>query len=148
MYAFSPVFGRLTDRFGARPVLGLGLAQLLGAVALAALRTPRGGAGFLAGLLLLGTGWSAALIASSALLTASLPLDVRAPAQGLSDLAMNVAGGSAGALSGLVMTLLGFPLMAATTIVLLLLPASLVALDVRRQRGIPLVAAPPVTSPS
>jgi MFS family permease len=148
MYAFSPVFGRLTDRFGARPVLGLGLAQLLGAVALAALSTPRGGAGFLAGLLLLGTGWSAALIASSALLTASLPLDVRAPAQGLSDLAMNVAGGSAGALSGLVMTLLGFPLMAATTIVLLLLPASLVALDVRRQRGIPLVAAPPVTSPS
>ena len=148
MYAFSPVFGRLTDRFGARPVLGLGLAQLLGAVALAALSTPRGGAGFLAGLLLLGTGWSAALIASSALLTASLPLDVRAPAQGLSDLAMNVAGGSAGALSGLVMTLLGFPLMAATTVVLLLLPASLVALDVRRQRGIPLVAAPPVTSPS
>jgi hypothetical protein len=46
------------------------------------------------------------------------------------------------------MTLLGFPLMAATTVVLLLLPASLVALDVRRQRGIPLVAAPPVTSPS
>ena len=137
MYAFSPVFGRLTDRLGARAVLGLGFAQLVGAVVLAALSTPRGGAGFLAGLLLLGTGWSAALIASSALLTASLPLDARAPAQGLSDLAMNVAGGSAGALSGLIMTLLGFPLMAATTIVLLLFPASMVVVDVRRHRAVP-----------
>jgi MFS family permease len=135
MYAFSPVFGRLTDRLGPRAVLGLGLVQLLAAVALASLSTPRGGTGFLAGLLLLGTGWSAALIASSALLTATLPLDARAPAQGLSDLAMNVAGGSAGALSGLVMTILGFPLMAATTVVLLLVPASLVLADVRRQRG-------------
>ncbi len=135
MYAFSPVFGRLTDRFGPRAVLGLGLGQLLVAVALAALSTPRGGAGFLLGLLLLGTGWSAALIASSALLTASLPIGSRAQAQGLSDLGMNVAGGSAGALSGVLMTLLGFPLMAATTILLLLVPASLVLADVRRVRA-------------
>ena len=134
MYAFSPVFGRLVDRSGPRAVLGIGFAQLLGAVALASLSTPRGGAGFLLGLLLLGTGWSAALIASSALLTSSLPLDARAPAQGLSDLAMNVAGGSAGALSGLLMMLLGFPLMAAATVLLLLGPASLVIADVRRDR--------------
>jgi MFS family permease len=146
MYAFSPVFGRLTDRIGARSVLGLGFVQLLGAVVLAALSTPRGGVGFLIGLMLLGTGWSAALIASSALLTASLPIDVRAPAQGLSDLAMNVAGGSAGALSGLLMTLLGFPLMAATTIVLLLVPASMVAVDARRVRTAG--AADPVASTS
>ena len=135
MYAFSPVFGRLTDRFGPRAVLGLGLGQLLAAVALAALSTPRGGAGFVLGLLLLGTGWSAALIASSALLTASLPIGSRAQAQGLSDLGMNVAGGSAGALSGVLMTFLGFPLMAATTILLLLVPASLVLADVRRARA-------------
>ena len=134
MYAFSPVFGRLTDRFGARPVLGLGLVQLLVAVLFSAISTPQGGVGFIGGLLLLGTGWSAALIASSALLTTSLPLDARAPAQGLSDLAMNVAGGSAGALSGLVMTLLGFPLMAATTILLLLVPTVMVLADVGRQR--------------
>lgn len=134
MYACSPVFGRLTDRLGPRAVLGMGFGQLLLAVALAAISTPQGGIGFLAGLLLLGTGWSAALIASSALLTTALPLDARAPAQGLSDLAMNVAGGSAGALSGLLMTFLGFPLMAATTILLLLVPGAMVAADVRRQR--------------
>lgn len=134
MYAFSPIFGRLTDRLGARAVLGLGFGQLLAAVAFAALSTPQGGAGFLVGLLLLGTGWSAALIASSALLTSSLPIESRAPAQGLSDLGMNVAGGSAGALSGVLMTLLGFPLMAAATIVLLLVPASMVLADGRRAR--------------
>ena len=145
MYAFSPVFGRLTDRLGARPVLGLGLAQLVGAVAFSALSTPQGGAGFIGGLLLLGTGWSAALIASSALLTASLPLDARAPAQGLSDLAMNVAGGSAGALSGLSMTLLGFPLMAATTVMLLLAPALMVLADVGRQRRVAAGANAPAT---
>jgi len=142
MYAFSPVFGRLVDRLGPRAVLGLGFAQLLAAIALAAIGMPRGGAGFLAGLILLGTGWSAALIASSALLTASLPLDARAPAQGLSDLAMNVAGGSAGALSGLLMMLFGFPLMAAATVLLLLGPASLVLSDVRRQRSVVLPDRP------
>jgi MFS family permease len=134
MYALSPVFGWLVDRLGSHVVLGLGLAQLLAAVALAALSTPRGGAGFFLGLLLLGTGWSAALIASSALLTASLPIGARGPAQGLSDLAMNVAGGSAGALSGLIMMLLGFPLMAAATVLLLLGPASLVLADMKHQR--------------
>ena len=134
MYAFSPIFGRLVDRIGTRAVLGVGLAQLLLAVLLAALSTPQGGVGFLAGLLLLGTGWSAALIASSALLTESLPIEDRAPAQGLSDLAMNVAGGSAGALSGLLMTLLGYPLMAAATIALLLGPAWLIIVAVSQQR--------------
>jgi MFS family permease len=137
MYAFSPVFGRLVDRIGSRPVLGLGYGQVVLAVALAALSIPQGGLGFFVGLLLLGTGWSAALIASSALLTEVLPLDARAPAQGLSDLAMNVAGGGAGALSGVLMTLIGYPRMATTTVVLLLVPAGMLIGDVRRRRRAP-----------
>jgi MFS family permease len=123
MYAFSPVFGRLADRIGSRSVLALGLAQLLVAITFAALSAPQSGIGFRLGLLMLGTGWSAALIGSSALLTASVPIENRAPVQGLSDLAMNVAGGSAGALSGLIMTLVGFQIMAVVTILLLLTPA-------------------------
>lgn len=137
MYAFSPIFGRLTDRYGPRTVLGGGLAQLLAAALLAASSAPHDGAGFFLGLLLLGTGWSAALIASSALLTTALPLEARAPAQGLSDLAMNVAGGSAGALSGITMTVIGFPLMATATILLLLAPATLVLLDAQARRAQP-----------
>lgn len=129
MYALSPVFGRLTDRLGAHRVLGAGLVQLVVAVALAATGEPHGGAAFMLGLVLLGSGWSACLIASSALLTGALAVDERAPAQGFVDLMMNVAGGLAGAVSGLIMTLLGFPALALVTIVLLLVPATLVLRD-------------------
>jgi MFS family permease len=135
MYALSPVFGWLVDRLGSHTVLVIGFAQLVGAVAFAAFGTPRGGPEFLLGLFLLGTGWSACLIASSALLTTSVPVDNRAQVQGLSDLGMNVAGGSAGALSGLMMTLIGFRGLASVTLVLLLGPAILVrlaVLDARR----------------
>jgi MFS family permease len=129
MYALSPVFGRLTDRYGTHRVLGVGFGQLAAAVVLAANGTAHGGAGFTAGLILLGSGWSACLIASSALLTASVSVEERAPAQGLVDLLMNVSGGVAGAVSGLVMTLLGFPVLALVTLALLLVPITLVLRD-------------------
>jgi MFS family permease len=129
MYALSPVFGRLADRFGPHRVLGVGFVQLLFAVVLAATGTPHGGRSFMLGLILLGSGWSACLIAGSALLTGSLRIEERAPAQGLVDLMMNVAGGAAGALSGLVMTLLGYPALALVTILLLLVPITLVVRD-------------------
>lgn len=130
MYALSPVFGWLVDRLGARTVLVIGFVQLVGAVAFAAFAQPHGGAGFFLGLVLLGTGWSACLIASSALLSTDVPVERRAQVQGLSDLAMNVAGGSAGALSGLMMTLIGFRGLASVTLLLLLGPAVLVRLAV------------------
>lgn len=135
MYALSPVFGWLVDRLGARTVLVGGLVQLVGAVAFAAFAQPHGSTGFFLGLVLLGTGWSACLIASSALLTTSVPIERRAQVQGLSDLGMNVAGGSAGALSGLLMTLVGFRGLASIVLLLLLGPAFLVrvaVVDARR----------------
>jgi MFS family permease len=135
MFAFSPLFGRLTDRIGPRRALMTGFVQLALSVLLASNGSPRGGPGFLLGLFLLGTGWSACLIASSALLTEVLDLDGRAPAQAVSDLGMNLAGGAAGALSGLLMTLLGYPRMAATTLLLLLIPATMVLRDLRRTAG-------------
>ena len=135
MYALSPVFGRLADRLGTHRVLAAGFVQLIAAVALAATGTPHGGLGFTVGLVLLGSGWSACLIASSALLTDSLSIEERAPAQGFVDLMMNVAGGVAGAVSGLIMTLLGFPALALVTIVLLLVPVRLVARDARSTRA-------------
>jgi MFS family permease len=137
MYALSPVFGRLADRYGAHRVLGLGFTQLAVAVVLAASGTAHGGIGFMSGLALLGSGWSACLIASSALLTASLSVEERAPAQGLVDLVMNVAGGVAGAVSGLIMTLLGYPALALITLGLLLVPATLVLRDAPRARAVP-----------
>jgi MFS family permease len=147
MFAFSPLFGRLTDRIGPRRALMTGFAQLTLSVLLASNGSPRGGPGFLLGLFLLGTGWSVCLIASSALLTEVLDLEGRPPAQAVSDLGMSLAGGAAGALSGLLMTLLGYPRMAATTLLLLLVPATMVVRDLRRtgtrsggHQGIPVVA--------
>jgi MFS family permease len=108
MYALSPVMGWLTDRIGRRPVILLGVGLLASACALA------GTAGddttrLSVGLGLLGLGWSATMVAGSTLLSESIDVAVRPAAQGLSDLVMGFAGASAGALSGLVLQLGGFP---------------------------------------
>ena len=60
------------------------------------------------GLGLLGTGWSATMVAGSTLLSESIDVTVRPAAQGLSDLVMGFAGAGAGALSGLVVALGGY----------------------------------------
>jgi MFS family permease len=108
MFAFSPVMGWLTDRFGRRPVIGGGIALLLLACALA------GTAGhdhtqLAVALMVLGLGWSATMVAGSTMLTESVPVQLRASSQGLSDLIMGLAGASAGALSGLVVSAWGYP---------------------------------------
>jgi MFS family permease len=54
------------------------------------------------GLVLLGLGWSAGLVAGSALLTESVPARVRTGAQGVADVAMNVSGAVGGIAAGLV----------------------------------------------
>jgi MFS family permease len=125
MFAFSPIVGWLTDRFGRRPVILVGIALLLAACALA------GNAGhhstrLAAGLMTLGLGWSATMVAGSTLLSESVPVELRASAQGFSDLAMGLAGAVAGALSGVIVEAWGYPTLtllaalAATPLILLL----------------------------
>jgi MFS family permease len=108
MYAFAPVMGWLTDRIGRRPVIVAGIALLLIACAVA------GTAGYdpahlAGGLMVLGLGWSATMVAGSTLLSDSIPVELRASAQGLSDLLIGLAGASAGALSGVVVAGWGYP---------------------------------------
>jgi MFS family permease len=107
MYALSPVFGILADRWGRRPVMLVGLGMLVAACA-AAGAAPGGGPLLSAGLVLLGLGWSAGIVAGSTALADAIPLAHRPAAQGVSDSLMGVAGAAAAALSGVVLALLGF----------------------------------------
>lgn len=53
---------------------------------------------------MLGLGWSAGLVAGSALLTDSVPQPARAAVQGLSDLTMNASAGIGGAVAGVIVS--------------------------------------------
>jgi MFS family permease len=108
MFAFAPLFGWLTDRLGRRPVVAMGLVLLLTACAVAG-TAAHDSARLTAGMLLLGLGWSAAMVAGSTLLSEAVPAELRPSAQGLSDLTMGLAGATAGALSGVVVEGLGYP---------------------------------------
>ncbi|MEV1047326.1 MFS transporter [Streptomyces sp. NPDC049916] len=107
MYAFSPLMGRLADRFGRLTVIGLAVGLLSCAALLAGTAGPRHGQ-TAAGLFVLGLGWSAGMIAGSALLTDAVPQAARAAVQGLSDLTMNAAAGIGGAVAGVIVAQWGY----------------------------------------
>lgn len=107
MFALSPVFGWMTDRWGAQPTILAGQVVLVLACVVA------GTAGhsdvrITIGLVLLGIGWSMSVIAGAALLTRSLEPGVRPLVQGFSDLTMNLAGAAGGLLAGLVVAVWSF----------------------------------------
>ncbi|MFI7693808.1 MFS transporter [Nonomuraea sp. NPDC049655] len=107
MYMFSPVVGWLADRAGKVPVLVLGSALLLAAAVLA------GTAGHrvwqvTTALVVLGLGWSCGLVAGSALVTESVPIDRRPAVQGLSDLLMNVCGATGTIIAGAIVGVLSY----------------------------------------
>ncbi|MGW0363525.1 MFS transporter [Streptomyces sp. NPDC002990] len=131
MFAFSPVMGWLADRIGRLSVIGLAAGLLSVAALLAGTAGPNHGQTAL-GLFLLGLGWSAGLVAGSALLTDSVPQAARAAVQGLSDLTMNTTAGVGGAASGLIMSQAGYGWLNAIGAALLLPMAALALFTARR----------------
>jgi MFS family permease len=107
MYAFSPIFGWLSDRVGKVRVVLLGQVIYVAALAIAGFgqhdRTL-----VTIGLFLLGLGWSAATVAASALLASTLPVQEKTNVQGLSDMSMNLAGALGGAVSGSILASIAF----------------------------------------
>jgi MFS family permease len=130
MYALSPLVGRLTDQWGRIPVLMLGMGQLAAAAVLAGMSAPQDVARLSAGLVLLGTGWSCGLVAGSALLTESVPLDRRPAVQGLSDLLMNGGAALGGVAAGVIVMAFSYGFLAITAATLVL-PMLVILLSAR-----------------
>lgn len=107
MYALSPVFGALADRVGRMPVILAGQALLLAALTLFWLNGDSPVV-MTAGLILLGLGWSASVVAGSALIAEAVDVHDRAPLQGFSDLSMNAAGALGGASAGPILSVAGY----------------------------------------
>ncbi|MDQ4097551.1 MAG: MFS transporter, partial [Actinomycetota bacterium] len=127
MFALAPVAGRMTARVGSSPVILFGLLVLVcGAV----------GSGLTSGdptfpmglwLFMLGLGWSAAFVASSAILTHGLAYDARVRVQGAVDTLAWAASAVASALSGLVLDQLGYLPLALVGAVIACVPMALLA---------------------
>lgn len=112
MYALSPVYGYLSDRFGPVPVIWAGFAILTAAAALGILDDAAGSSmpRISAALTLLGLGWSACFIAGSTLLTGSVPESHRVVIQGAADAGMNLGAAAFAAAAGPLLAVGGFTL--------------------------------------
>lgn len=102
MYALSPVVGKIVDSIGRIKTIIVGVVILLTSALISGLAYADAVVQLGIGLFLLGLGWSCTLIAGSTLLAESLPDEIKASGQGLSDLSMNGGGALGGALAGIV----------------------------------------------
>lgn len=132
MFAFAPVSGRVTDRFGAVPVIFLGTGVLAASSALAAVAPPAEEGLLLLAMFLLGWGWNLGFVASSALLTSGISLAERARVQGLTDAAIWGAAAIASAGSGVVVATAGYATLGMLGMALVALPV--LVLLTRRSR--------------
>jgi len=108
MYALSPVMGWAADRWGRLPVAAAGASTLVVSSVLAAVSAPGPSGVLAAGLVLLGVGWSACVVAGSAMVADGVEGAARTTVQGASDTVMSASAAVGGALAGLVVTTLGF----------------------------------------
>lgn len=111
MYALSPAFGWMADRWGSGVVIagGAGIFVLTIALGVIDAVAPESSMVLLStALSLLGIGWSMFLIGGSSLLTASVPSHAKVPLQGASDSAMNLGGALMAAMAGSVLGAGGF----------------------------------------
>ncbi len=108
MFAFSPLSGWLSDRFGRVPTIFLGTAVLAIASLMAAFAPPDGGPMLMLGLFLLGLGWSFGFVAGSAMLSENLEIHERTRAQGVADALIWSSAAAASLGSGLIMAAVGY----------------------------------------
>lgn len=108
MYAFSPLVGSLSDRFGRVRIIQIGILTLLLSTIISGKAQADDAYTLGVGLFLLGLGWSCTLIAGSTLLSESVSAEFKASSQGASDLVMNLAGAGGGAIAGVIIGTLSY----------------------------------------
>jgi MFS family permease len=107
MYAFSPVFGAASDRFGRIPVMIAGQIVLLISLVLTATLS-LDNFWVTIGLFLLGLGWSANTVAGATFIAESAPPQHKTAIQGRSDMMMSASGAFAGLLAGPGLAMVGY----------------------------------------
>ncbi|MDH3681048.1 MAG: MFS transporter [Acidimicrobiia bacterium] len=105
MYAFSPIIGLLSDRFGRLPMIAVGAVLLITGAEFAARTSAIHAPGVMVGNFLIGLGWGFGVIAGSSLLTEAFPIEQRVSVQGTADLAMSGFGATGGLVSGAIVAL-------------------------------------------
>jgi len=108
MYAFSPLVGALSDRYGRVRIIQIGILTLLLSTIVSGKAQADDAYTLGIGLFLLGLGWSCTLIAGSTLLSESVSAEFKASSQGASDLVMNLAGAGGGAIAGVIIGTLSY----------------------------------------
>ncbi|GAA1125948.1 MFS transporter [Microbacterium natoriense] len=103
MYALSPLFGILADRWGRLRVVLLGQVLLAGALGFAVFANAQAW-GVIVALILLGLGWSAATVAGAALLTEASAPELRTRRQGRSDSLMSLSAAAGAVLAGVILS--------------------------------------------
>jgi len=103
MYALSPIFGILADRWGRLRVVLLGQALLAASLLFAIVANDQAW-GVMVALILLGLGWSAATVAGAALLTEATTPALRTRRQGRSDSLMSFSAAGGAVLAGVILS--------------------------------------------
>ena len=102
MYAFSPIVGAMSDKFGRIRTIQIGILILIASALISALAPHHDSFTLGIGLFLLGLGWSFTLIAGSTLLSETVSVEMRPSTQGASDLVMNLMGAGGAAIGGVI----------------------------------------------
>ena len=150
MYALSPVFGWMADRWGPGTVIAGGTAVFVLTITLGVIDASADESSMVllsTALILLGIGWSMFLIGGSSLLTASVPGNAKVTLQGASDSAMNLGGALMAAMAGTVLEAGGFLWinLMATVVLVIALSFSIRAIPLMRWPG---RAAPGASDPA
>lgn len=120
MFAFAPLVGAAADRWGRSPVLGAGGVVLLVSLLACGLAPEGSSWQIFAGLFLLGLGWSLATVAASTIIADRTPVAARTDVQGSADMVMSLTAAAGGGLAGLIVGVLGYPVLAAFSALLAL----------------------------